>query len=147
MANLWNHHLARLWTTAHLLAFDPTRERAVPLSFSAGPHYCIGARLATTMAQRPCQVLADPAYGARLTGPTPSFHRTLTAPVSDRGLAGLATNRAWWFPEPPGPLTHGRTPPGEVAPGDAGAGRVEVGPGNGCVKWPVGVLSGRIRLR
>ncbi|GGZ92178.1 hypothetical protein GCM10010371_59920 [Streptomyces subrutilus] len=68
--------------------------------------------------------------------------------VSDRGLAGLATNRAWWFPEPPGPLTHGRTPPGEVAPGDAGAGRVEVGgPGSGCVKWLVGVLSGRIRLR
>lgn len=62
--------------------FDPTHERALPLSFSGGPHYCIGAQLAITMAQRLCQVLTDPAYGARLTGPAPSFHRTLTAPVA-----------------------------------------------------------------
>lgn len=62
--------------------FDPAHERAQPLSFSAGPHYCVGAQLAVTMARRLCQVLTDPAYGAQLTGPAPSFHRTLTAPVA-----------------------------------------------------------------
>jgi cytochrome P450 len=54
--------------------FDPTREQAHPLSFGAGPHYCLGAGLARLEAQLAFPLLLRRLPELALAGPP--RHRT-----------------------------------------------------------------------